>query len=120
MSTTPKSPILGWEVKASRTKPENTYYFCKSLGKTQNEEPTEVCPGGASAPPATTSAPPPLDISAPPPAANTKKGINVTVQTPAGPKSFIVMAKGGKQRRTRKNKGRKNKSRNKKSRSRRA
>jgi hypothetical protein len=103
MSTTPKSPKLGWEVKASRTKPENTYYFCKSSGKSQNEEPTVPCEAKSTGTPA----------------ANTKKnGLNVTVQTPAGPKSFTVTAKGGKQRRTRKNKNRKN--RNNKSRSRRS
>ena len=104
MSTTPKSPILGWEVKASRSKPENTYYFCKSSGKTQNEEPTVVCESKSAAPAAAV--------------ANSKKnGINVTVQTPSGPKSFTVMAKGGKQRKTRKNK---NRSRKNKTRSRRA
>ena len=119
MSTTPKSPKLGWEVKASRSKPENTYYFCKSSGKTQNEEPTVVCESN----PATAAAPAAAATAATAATANNKKQkqVNVTVQTPAGPKSFTVIAKGGKQRKTRKNKNRnnKNKNKNKQSRSRR-
>jgi cobyric acid synthase len=87
----PLVPIKGWTIQTSKSTGKE-YYACKSLNKSIYETPTEECPAST----ATAAA------AAPAPA--TKKNMNVTVLTPNGEKKFTVIAKGGKYKKTRKNK----------------
>ena len=106
-------PLLGWEVKTSKSKGKD-YYYCASTNESIWENPTKECK------------PKPVEVAPAlvPATKNTKTntgGINVTVKTTDGTKSFTVIAKGGKYKKTRKNKykqkkSRKNKNKQRKSR----